>query len=68
MAAAGKIEQIIGVVVVVAEEARASKVHPHQVRGSCSKAVRGSSCPSPGFRRNAIVAVSPTTGITSALQ
>ena len=48
VAAIGEIE--LGVVVVVAEEARASKVHLHLVKGSRSAAAMGFVFPSPGLR------------------
>ena len=48
VAAAGEIE--LGLVAVVAAEARASKVHLHRIRGSRSMSAMGFSFPSPGLR------------------
>ena len=60
-------ENELGVVVVMAAEARVSKVHLRQVRGSRSTAAMGFYFPSPGPRRNAIVAFNPAAGITRHL-
>ena len=55
-------------VIVVAVEARASNVHLRQVRGSRSTASMGFSFLGPVLRRNATVAISPATGMLSALR
>ena len=61
-------EPALRVVAVVASEAGVPKVHLHLSRGKRSTVATGFSFPSPGLRRNVIVAINPVTDITSAQQ
>ena len=63
--ATGKIE--LGVVAVVATEARVSKVHLNRIRGNRST-VAMFFFPQSRPQMNAIIATSPATGTTSALR